>query len=292
MNINLTNAAAAKKKELTKTVQSNVFGDDGDDDDYDAPSSRAGVNQAVRSEQDALKLRAQKAIQMSEASLYDYDGAYDSFQKETTTEQEKTTKEDDRKSRYIADLLEAAKKRKHEKDIIYEKKIAREQAVEDAEEDFRGKEKFITAAYRKKLEERELWLAQDERQRKKEEENDVTKQASGLGMANFYGNLSNNVALGGIGETENSISVTPNQVGMIGAASVQSGDSQDKRRDLPNLSGDMGSHTASFVDDSSERLNKSSNDIDYEKQDKYVLRDQKVKEALERYRIRKGLLAQ
>ena len=48
---------------------------------------------------------------------YVYDGVYDSFQKETTIEPEKTN-DDDRKSRYIADLLEAAKKRKHEKNII------------------------------------------------------------------------------------------------------------------------------------------------------------------------------
>ena len=58
---------------------------------YDEPQSRAEVNEAVRKEQDALKLRAQNAMQMSEeASAYDYDGVYDSFQKETTTEPEKT----------------------------------------------------------------------------------------------------------------------------------------------------------------------------------------------------------
>ena len=288
MNINLTAAAASKKKEPTKTVQTNVFGDD--EDDYDEPSSRAGVNQAVRSEQDALKLRAQKAMQISESSsLYDYDGVYDSFHKETDAEQEEKTKEDDRKSRYIADLLEAAKKRKHEKDIIYEKKIAREQAVEEAEEDFRGKEKFITAAYRKKLEERELWLAQDEQQRKEDEANDVTKQAGSLGMANFYGNLSNNVSLGGVGNTEDRKSVSTVDVEMKGTERAKRGDSQDNEKSLPKLSGAKDGSTEPPLDDPMDHANKVFNDKAREKRDKYELRDQKVKEALERYRIRASL---
>ena len=60
-------------------------------DDYDEPSSRAGFNQAVRKEQDALKLRGSNAMQMlEEAIAYDCDGVYDSFQKKTTIEPEKT----------------------------------------------------------------------------------------------------------------------------------------------------------------------------------------------------------
>ncbi|GAX09210.1 coiled-coil domain-containing protein 55 [Fistulifera solaris] len=269
MNINISAAAASKKKAPSKKAHSNVFGED---DDYAEPSSRYGVNQAVRSEQDAMKMRAQKATQITDASVYDYDGAYESFHKDPTAEQEEAI-DDDRKSRYIADLLEAAKKRKHERDIVYEKKIAREQALEEIEQDFRGKEKFVTAAYRKKLEERELWLAQDEQQRKEDEENDVTKKVGGLGIASFYGNLNNNTALGGTAKNESIKSVTSNMDQTRGAANGQ-GWSESLRTDRNT-----------FAEPLVKRSDQGACELTKEE-----VRALKVKEAFERYRIRNGLL--
>lgn len=285
MNINFTAAVSSKKKEPKKTIRSNVFGDDDDDDEYDEPSSRAGVNEAVRSEQDALKVRSQKAIQAADTSVYDYDGAYDSFHRAQTDEKEK---EEDRRSRYIEDLLEAAKKRKHEKDIIYEKKIAREQAMEEAEEDYRGKEKFVTAAYRKKLEERKLWLAQDERQRQEEEANDVTKRTGGLGMASFYGNLSNNVALGGSVEDEGSKIVPEIVQETTETESEKSGGRNDNGEPTSEFSNVMEQYTEPSVDDDAHAY-KVSSDKENKKRSVREMRDQKVKEALERYRKRHNL---
>ncbi len=278
MNINLFAAAASKKKEPSKKAQPNVFGDD---DDYDEPSSRSRVNQAVRSEQDALKRRAQKAMQMTDANVYDYDGAYDSFHKNPAAEQEEA-KDDDRKSRYIADLLEAAKKRKHERDIVYEKKIAREQAIEETEQDFRGKEKFVTAAYRKKLEERELWLAQDEQQRKEDEENDVTKKTGGLGMATFYGSLSYNTAMGGTVKSESIKSATSHDGHTKGAA-----DRQDRSKSFRT---DIGGFAEPPEERSDEGASRVTTNDDDKKRNVAKVRAQKVKEAFERYRIRNGLL--
>ena len=132
-----------------------------------------------------------------------------------------------------------------------------------------------------------MWLAQDERQRKQEEENDVTKQADELGMANRI-----NVALGGVGETEVSKSVPPMDVKTKGAACAQSRGNQETRKYMPNLTAGREGSADLVVTDPIEHATQSSNDTDYKKRDKDTLRDQKVKEALERYRIRKGLLAQ
>jgi coiled-coil domain-containing protein 55 len=194
---------AAKKK-------SNVFDDDDDDDDSDDPdnnapkdedlSGREQVNQQIAKEQAALRVRAQAAAAaIKDPSIYDYDGAYDSFNKPQDGDGDGKPKveEKDRKSRYIGDLLSAAKKRERERDAIHERKVAREQAEEDAHEDFRGKEKFVTKAYKRKLEERKRWEAEEEEQRKTEEENDVTKKTDGAALGNFYGNFSRNVAMGG-----------------------------------------------------------------------------------------------
>ncbi len=169
--------------------------------------------------------------------------------------------------------MEAAKKRKHERDIVYEKKIAREQALEETEQDFRGKEKFVTAAYRKKLEERELWLAQDEQQRREDEENDVTKKGGGLGMATFYGSLNKNTALGGTVKSESNKSAPSKEDKTKGAANRQ-----DRPESLRSDRDSFAEHVVERFDEGASKLTKDE------------VRAQKVKEAFERYRIRNGLL--
>ena len=213
MNISLSSAAASKKKKKTKLLGfglnarsggggNNVFGDDDDDDESDkdptaAPSdARAVVNQALRKEQDALRQRAQKELQQASAAaadIYDYDAAYESFQPED--DKTKINNNDDdakpKESRYIAKLLQTAQERQLDRDIAYERKVAREQQQEEeADVALRGKERFVTASYKRKLEERKLW--QDKRAT--DDDGGNPKE-----MANFYGNLTHNVAMGGGG---------------------------------------------------------------------------------------------
>ena len=166
MNINLSGS----KKKAGKTLgfglnkrstkpKSNVF-DDGDnssnggDDEQDDPEKktskkdeRAAVNREIAAEQEALRNRAKKAMAAASGdSLYDYDGAYDSFNPKKGAEKEAQNDEAaaPKKSRYIHDLMKQAEKRNVERDAIYERRVAREQEEEDAQADFRGKEKFVT----------------------------------------------------------------------------------------------------------------------------------------------------
>lgn len=212
MNISL---APAKKKAKGSTKyglnkrgarKSNVFGgsDDDDDDDGDGDSEdgneplseRGRVNKQIAKEQAALRKRAQAAAAALEHSaVYDYDAAYDSFKE--ATKEAPAPKDEDKKSRYIGDLLKAAKKRNQEREAVIERKVAREQAEEDAKEEYRGKEKFVTKAYKRKLEERKRLEEEDAEREREEEANDVTKKTGGAAFASFYGNFNKNVAMGG-----------------------------------------------------------------------------------------------
>lgn len=64
-------------------------------------------------------------------------------------------------SRYIEALLDKAVERKREQDIRYERQLLREREAEDHL--FGDKDVFVTAAYRRKLEEDKLWQAQQDK---------------------------------------------------------------------------------------------------------------------------------
>lgn len=179
----------------------NVFGDSSSsEDEADNATGMARVNREIVKEQEALRKRAQAAAASMEKSVYDYDGVYDSFQNKESPKEERPPEE--RKSRYIGDLLKAAKKRERERDVIHERQIAKEQAEEERQADYVGKEKFVTKAYRRKLEERKLWEQEQKEREREEEENDVTKKKADVAFANFYGNFNRNVAMGGKGNNE------------------------------------------------------------------------------------------
>lgn len=210
-------STATKKAKKPAAVSSNVFGDEDDESDGDdgITSSRDRVNQQIAKEQAALRERAQAALAMSsktldgdKSNIYDYDGAYDSFAVAPDQKKKIAAKEEqERKSKYIGEMLEQSKKRQREREIVTERKIAREQALEDAQEDFAGKEKFVTKAYRRKLEERQAWQAEQDVKEREEQAKDVTKQTgAGAAMATFYGNFGNNISMGG-GKSENDAAI-------------------------------------------------------------------------------------
>jgi len=191
--------------EMNFTTRKNVFDDDGDDDDDSSDDNKTGnnsrsrreiVNKQISREQDARRRRAQADLaSVKDKSVYDYDGAYDSFQTKTDTfkVEERSSKGPGQGSRYIEGLLKAAKVRDRERDAIYERKIAREQAEEDNKDEYKGKEKFVTNSYKRKLKERKQWEAEQEEKERKEAMDDVTKKTAGVAFASFYGNLNRNV---------------------------------------------------------------------------------------------------
>ena len=113
-----------------------------------------------------------------DANIYEYDAVYDSLKP-----QKKTTVEDqERKPKYMTNLLAAAAVRKRDATIAEEKKLARDREAEGDE--FADKEKFVTSAYKKQQEENRR-LEEEERLREEQER----KKNKGAGMTNFYKNM-------------------------------------------------------------------------------------------------------
>eukprot|EP00581_Thalassiosira_minuscula_P005946 CAMPEP_0183748616 /NCGR_PEP_ID=MMETSP0737-20130205/67863_1 /TAXON_ID=385413 /ORGANISM="Thalassiosira miniscula, Strain CCMP1093" /LENGTH=329 /DNA_ID=CAMNT_0025984353 /DNA_START=59 /DNA_END=1049 /DNA_ORIENTATION=+ len=178
-------------------------GDDSDDSNSDndkgtAPTARGAINRDIALEQEALRKRAKAAMAASEvdSTVYDYDAEYESFssgkKKEDAAKAAKAAAEARKNEpkgkvqpRYITNLLQTAQRRNQEREIIYERKVVKEQAEEDADNQYEGKEKFITSSYKRKLAEREQWAKEEEERTKREEQEDVTKMKKGAGNFMF-----------------------------------------------------------------------------------------------------------
>jgi len=182
-------------------------------------SGRSAINREIAAEQAALRKRAEAAMASSnmDSAMYDYDGEYDSFalagKKEsssTKTQQQKEEAAAEKgQSRYISNLLKSSQRRAQEQEIIYERKVAKEQAEEDNME-YEGKEKFITSAYKKKLAEREAWAKEEEVRAKREAEDDVTQKKGGNFLfAGFGRNVIMGVNNNKQSSTENTDEVQP-----------------------------------------------------------------------------------
>lgn len=68
--------------------------------------------------------------------------------------------------------MQKAKQRQMEQEIIYEKRLVKERTKEDHL--FQDKEKFVTGAYRKKLEEQQKWMEEERLRQLREERDDVS----------------------------------------------------------------------------------------------------------------------
>lgn len=122
-------------------------------------------------------------VESNGANIFDYDGVYDAIKGKTdrkaASPDEINSSTGDRQSRYMASLLSASNVRNRDRQIAEEKRIARERKAEG--DMYADKEKFVTAAYKKQLEENAR-LADEESRREAEE----AKKAAGKGMIGLY----------------------------------------------------------------------------------------------------------
>ncbi|MED6188615.1 hypothetical protein PIB30_087546 [Stylosanthes scabra] len=132
----------------------------------------------------------QKKALEEDPTVFDYDGVYDKMKEKVARPLIQDREE--RKPRYIQNLIKKAKEREQYRDIVYEKKIAKERSKDDHL--YADKDKFITEAYRKKLAERERQMELERLRELQEERDDVTKNKDFL--LDFYTNLDKNVAYG------------------------------------------------------------------------------------------------
>ncbi|KAL0460009.1 UNVERIFIED_CONTAM: hypothetical protein Slati_0628100 [Sesamum latifolium] len=128
-----------------------------------------------------------KALE-EDPSVFDYDGVYDKM-KEKQVRPIQLDRQD-RKPRYIQALMDKAKQREREHEVIYERKLAKERSED--QHLYADKDKFVTSAYKKKLAEQAKWLEEERLRDMREEKEDVTK----TDLSDFYFNLAKNVAFG------------------------------------------------------------------------------------------------
>ncbi|EPS68169.1 hypothetical protein M569_06609 [Genlisea aurea] len=185
-----------KKQASTPPISNPFFADDDDDDNVE----REIMRQAYKNKnQKDIEEQQKKALE-EDPSVFDYDGVYDKMKEKQIRPIQQDRQE--RKPKYIQALIDKAKQREREHEIIYERKLAKER--DQDEHLYADKDKFVTSAYKKKLAEQEKWLAEERLREMREEKEDVTKKTD---LSDFYFNLSKNVAYGA--ETESRKSDTP-----------------------------------------------------------------------------------
>lgn len=184
-----------KKNQLSAPKAANVFGDDSDLDEDDGVD---WVEKSLKAEGEKLRMKKQTRINAERAlaedpTIYQYDEVYAEIHVDTKKKKEKKKEE----PKYITKLLENAEKRKRENEVRVERMVQKEREAEG--DMFKDKEKFVTASYRKKLEEFKLLEEQDKEKERLETIGEVTKQGN---IDGFYRHIySQTFDIGGRKET-------------------------------------------------------------------------------------------
>lgn len=166
------------------------FNDDDDDDVEREISRQAAKNKSLKD----VEQQHKKALE-EDPSVFDYDGVYDDMKSKIV--QPKAQDRQQRQPKYIQKLMDKAKQREREHEIVYERKLAKERSKDDHL--YADKDKFVTSAYKRKLAEQAKWMEEQRLRELREERDDVTKKSD---LTDFYFNLSKNVAFGASEKSE------------------------------------------------------------------------------------------
>lgn len=181
------NLRHAPKKQPMRSPLATPFGFSNDDeDDVEKEIARqASKNKALKEIEEQQK----KALE-EDPTVFDYDGVYDKMKEKIARPLVQDREE--RKPKYIQNLIKKVKEREQYRDVVYERKLAKERSKDDHL--YADKDKFVTEAYRKKLAEREKQMELERLREVQEEKDDVTKKKDFL--LDFYSNLDKNIAYG------------------------------------------------------------------------------------------------
>lgn len=185
LNLRLS-AQQKKKQQPAKPPRPPPFGfNDEDEDDVERDISRqASKNKSLKDIEEQRK----KAL-AEDPTVFDYDGVYDEMKEKAV--RPRVQDREEKKSRYIQILKEKAKEREQYREVVFERKIAKERSQDDHL--YADKDKFVTRAYKKKLEEQAKWQEEERMRELREAKDDVTKKKD---LSDFYFNLGKNVAFG------------------------------------------------------------------------------------------------
>ncbi|XP_023873045.1 uncharacterized protein LOC111985623 [Quercus suber] len=169
--LNLRLPSQQKKKQQQQQQSSKpprppAFGfNDDDDDDVESDISRqASKNKSLKDIEEQQK----KALE-EDPTVFDYDGVYDDMKQKAI--QPRVQDRQDRMPTYIQLLKEKTKEREKYREVVYERKIAKERSQDDHL--YADKDKFVTSAYKKKLEEQKKWMEEERLRELREAQDDV-----------------------------------------------------------------------------------------------------------------------
>lgn len=171
------------------TVKPCIFDDDDDaDDDKEERNSKKDSKKPLVSMVTSNRLKKQTQIELEkaiseDANIFEYDSIYDKLESEKVKMNPKLNNES-KEPKYIAGIMKAAAKRQMEFEKVQERKIQKER--EEEGDLWSDKETFVTSAYRKKMEERQLLEEEERNQEKIEALLDVRKQKD---LSGFYSNV-------------------------------------------------------------------------------------------------------
>eukprot|EP01083_Nonionella_stella_P173326 597614_1 len=137
-----------------------------------------------RSKKTKFALMHKKALE-EDASVFEYDNVYDEIQTGRKAKyQEKQSEKVERKPRYIAQLKKRADLREREHDLRFERRLLRERETEDHL--YQDKGKYVTSAFKQKIDEQREFEQKLKREAEDEKRNDVKKRD---GLGGFYSHL-------------------------------------------------------------------------------------------------------
>lgn len=183
----LTVPNSKKKQAVARPNALAAFGDEDSDGEHEAVPQQL-ARQAASKKSDSKVAEMHAAALAEDPSAFDYDGVYESMAE--TKAAPVAAARANRSSKYIENLLDKAQTRQREQDIVYERRQLKERKVEDHL--FGDKEKFVTSAYKKKLQEQQLWQAEQNIRDAKDEEDAAEKR----GNMDGFTQLTRNVAFG------------------------------------------------------------------------------------------------
>jgi len=181
-----------KKKPTPKRTLS-IFDNALEDDDMDAAEQ---IKAASLKRNQKLVEEEHKRILAEDPHAFDYDAVYDDMKAQEQARKPQEDKGKIKKPKYIKRLMEMAQQRKWDYQNAKDRLSRKE--IEEEKEIYGQTEKFVTSAYKQKLQEEKRW---DEEQKKKGDE-DVTKKKD---LTSFYSNLYHNIAFGGEGDTKTKV---------------------------------------------------------------------------------------
>lgn len=189
-----TSGTQIKPISKPKPAVKGCFFDDDDDDEDEQPfasgsktsqekKSIAQVNTSANQIKKQTQLEIEKALN-EDPNVFEYDNIYDKLEEQKAKLNPKKNQTESKEPKYIAGLLKAAAKRKMDFEKLQDRKVQSEREKEG--DLWSDKEVFVTSAYRKKMEERELLEEEERRQEQIEALLDVRKQKD---LSGFYSNM-------------------------------------------------------------------------------------------------------